>query len=107
MKNNNMLILNTLKNQLELLKLPFILENFEEITNNSASKSNSHLEFLAKLIEGEAIFKQKRSTDRKIKQAKFPIFKTLDEYDFTFPKKVNEAQIRHFFHLNFISKKKI
>ncbi len=102
---NNTLILSALKNQLELLKLPFVSDNFEDMASKAASKKTSYLEFLSKLIEGEAILKQQRSTDRKIKQAKFPIFKTLDEYDFTFPKKINEAQIKHFFHLNFISKK--
>ncbi len=106
MKNNkNILISDTLRNQLELLRLPFMLENFEDIASKAASGKSSHLEFLAKLIEGESVSKQDRSTERKIKQAKFPVLKTLAEFDFTFPKKINETQIKHFFHLNFINDK--
>ncbi len=106
MKNNkNILISDTLRNQLELLRLPFMLENFEDIANKAASGKSSHLEFLAKLVEGESVSKQDRSTERKIKQAKFPVLKTLAEFDFSFPKKINETQIKHFFHLNFINDK--
>jgi DNA replication protein DnaC len=105
MKKNNDIILDTLKYQLKILKLPYILENFEEISKKSATEKSTHLEFLIKLIEGEAVFKQKRTIERKINHAKFPVIKTLDEYDFTFPKKINEPQIRHFFYLKFIDQK--
>ena len=82
-----------------------MVENFEDIANKAAYGKHSHLEFLEKLVEGESLSKQDRSTERKIKQAKFPVLKTLSEFDFTFPKKINETQVKHFFHLNFINER--
>ncbi|HBR71197.1 MAG TPA: ATP-binding protein [Candidatus Moranbacteria bacterium] len=105
MKDNKSFSKDILKNQLELLKLPFCLEHFEDISNQAAKNQLSHLDFLAQLIEGETVCKQKRSIERKINQSKFPFIKSLSDYDFTFPKKINEAQVKHVFHLDFIRQK--
>ena len=62
-----------LRRQLELLKLGFILEHFEELAGKAGAEQWSHVEFLVRLIEGEAALRQDRARQRCIKQARFPV----------------------------------
>jgi len=94
-----------LRRQLQLLKLPFALEHFEELAGKAAADQWSHVEFLARLIEGEAALRQDRACQRRIKNARFPVLKTLEQFDFTWPTKINRPQIQNLFRLKFIEDK--
>ena len=94
-----------LRRQLELLKLPFILEHFEELARQAGTEQWSHVEFLARLIEGEAALRQDRARQRRIRQARFPVLKTLEQFDFTWPAKINRPAIQNLFRLKFIEDK--
>jgi DNA replication protein DnaC len=91
-----------LHRQLQLLKLPFILEHFEELARQAGAEQWSHVEFLARLIEGEAALRQDRARQRRIRQARFPVLKTLEQFDFTWPAKINRPAIQNLFRLKFI-----
>lgn len=91
-----------LRRQLELLKLPFILEHFEELARKAGSEQWSHVEFLARLVEGEAAGCQDRARQRRVKQARFPVLKTFEQFDFTWPTKINRPAIQNLFRLKFI-----
>jgi DNA replication protein DnaC len=94
-----------LRRQLQLLKLPFLLEHFEELAGKAAQDQWSHVEFLARLIEGEAALRQDRACRRRIKNARFPVLKTLEQFDFTWPTKINRPAIQNLFRLKFIEDK--
>ena len=94
-----------LRRQLQLLKLPFLLEHFEELAGKAAADQWSHVEFLARLIEGEAALRQDRACQRRIKNARFPVLKTLEQFDFTWPTKINRPAIQNLFRLKFIEDK--
>ena len=63
------------------------------------------MEFLARLVEGEAALRQDRSCQRRIQQARFPVLKTLEQFDFTWPAKINRPQVQNLFRLKFIEDK--
>ena len=94
-----------LRRQLQLLKLPFLLEHFEELDRQAGSEQWSHVEYLARLIDGEAVLYQDRACQRRIKQACFPLIKTLQQFDFTWPTKINRLQVQNLFRLKFIEDK--
>jgi DNA replication protein DnaC len=94
-----------LRRQLELLKLPYMLEHFEELAGQAGAQQWSHVEFLARLIEGEAVLRQDRARQRRTKQAHFPVLKTLEQFDFTWPTKINRLQVQNLFRLKFIEDK--
>lgn len=94
-----------LRRQLQLLKLPFMLEHFEEFAGKAGAEQWSHLEFLARLIEGEAAGHRDRACRRRIKNARFPVLKTLEQFDFTWPTKINRLQVQNLFRLKFIEDK--
>lgn len=94
-----------LRGQLQLLKLPFILEQFEPQAQKAATDQWSHVEFLARLIEGEANLRQDRACQRRIENARFPVLKTLEQFEFTWPTKINRQAIQNLFRLKFIEDK--
>jgi len=87
------------------LKLPWIRENHDALAAEAAGKQWSHVEFLERLIDGEANLRMVHATERRIKAARFPVIKTLEEFDWTWPKKINRLQVQNLFRLQFIEQK--
>lgn len=87
---------------LKYLKLPFITEHYAEVASRAAKEEWSHLKLLRTLIEGEAEFRRDKATQRRIRQARFPVIKTLDGFIWTWPKKINKMQVQNLFKLNFV-----
>lgn len=54
----------------------------------------SYLEFLNNLIEDELSVRKDRLLNRRLKQAKFPYLKTIDEFDFAFNPSINKQQLK-------------
>jgi DNA replication protein DnaC len=104
-KKNAQRTLNKLPRQLSYLKLQFMQEHVEDLVRQAAAGGWSHLEFLGHLVEGEAALRQDRARTRRIQQARFPVLKTLDQFDFTWPAKINRLQVRNLFRLKFIEDK--
>jgi DNA replication protein DnaC len=83
----------TLDNHLDYLKLPYLKENCRPFAAEGNSNHWTHLDYLARLIEGEAAARQNRAIVRRIKDARFPVVKTLDTFRWDWPKKINRLQI--------------
>lgn len=94
-----------LHRQLAYLNLPFMRENVEELARRAAQGQWSHVDFLARLVEGEAALHQDRARQRRVQQARFPVLKTLEQFDFTWPAKINRPQVQNLFRLKFIEDK--
>jgi len=97
--------MDSLEKHLKYLKLPFIAEHYNEITGRAAKQEWSHIKLIQSLMEGEAEFRKDRATDRRIKQARFPVLKTLDGFVWTWPKKINRMQVQNLFKLDFVKSK--
>ena len=94
-----------LRAQLVSLKLPHLLEHFESLGQQAGAEAWPHVEYLARLIEGEAQQRENRSIQRRVALARFPVLKTLDQFDWGWPKKINRPQIQNLFRLRFIEDK--
>ena len=94
-----------LKELLDRLKLPYMAQNYEEEARMAAQKNLSHEAFLQGLAEKEIAGKRDRLVRTRIKQARFPVIKTLESFQFQFPKKINKSRILRLFDLDFIEKK--
>jgi DNA replication protein DnaC len=89
--------------QLQRLHLQYIQSNYRTLARKSAEQQLSHLDYLAQLIEGEFTTREMRSIERRIKNARFPVRKTLDDFQWSWPKKINRLQIQNLFRLDFIA----
>ena len=85
------------------LKLAYIAEHYGERAKQAASKQCSHVEYLGELVEGEAHLRRDRATQNRIRMARFPVIKTLDQFRWDWPSQINRAQVQHHFTLNFLS----
>ncbi len=94
----------TFEARLKYLKLAHLARHHEELTREAARRRWSHAEFLRQLIEAEAQERQQHALVRRIKAARFPVKKTLDQFQWDWPK-VNEAHVRHLFELRFVSER--
>jgi DNA replication protein DnaC len=92
-----------LAQQLRDLKLAFIAEHHEDFAKEAAHKQTSHLEYLGELVQGEARLRRDRATHNRIRQARFPVIKTLDQFRWDWPHQINQAQVKHHFTLSFLS----
>jgi DNA replication protein DnaC len=88
--------------QLQRLHLLYIQSNYQTLAHKAAEQQRSYLDYLAQLVEGEFITREMRSIERRIKNARFPVRKTLDEFQWSWPKKINRLQVQNLFRLDFI-----
>ena len=91
-----------LEHHLDYLKLSFIREHLDDFAKLAAEQHWDPIPFLAKLIEGEAQRRQDRSIERRVRLARFPVRKSLEQFQWNWPKKINRAQIQNLFRLAFL-----
>ena len=94
--------LDALNAHLDYLKLSFIREHYPELARDAAQEQCDPITFLDRLIEGEAHRRQDRSIERRVRLARFPVRKTLDQFQWNWPKKLNRLQVQNLFRLQFI-----
>lgn len=94
-----------LKHYLKKLKLPTILREYKSIADHCAKDNIGYSEFLLRLFERESLDREKRAAERRIKNAKFPVLKTLDTFDFSLQTSVNQKLIRELMTGEYIDKK--
>lgn len=94
-----------LNRRLDTLRLPFLKEHCQPLAVTAAKRSLTHLDYLGQLIEGEAALHNDRSVARRIKAARFPVIKTLDGFQWDWPKKINRLEIQDLFRLQFVHDK--
>jgi len=91
--------------RLEYLRLRFINDNYQKLAEESAKQNWSHLQYLEQLIQGETDLRWDNAMNRRIKAARFPVIKTMDQFQWNWPKNLNKEQIQYHLRLNFISQK--
>ena len=94
--------MNDITDLLSYLKLPYIREHYEPIAQIAERKQWTHVHYLSELIKEESNLKKDRTIQRRIRMARFPVVKTLDQFNWSWPKKINKPQIQNMFRLKFI-----
>ena len=80
-------------------------EECEKIAAQCAKDNVDHLAFLLRLCELELIGREKRATDRRLKAAKFPIYKTLEDFDFKAQPSINRVLVSELMRCEYIEKR--
>jgi DNA replication protein DnaC len=97
--------LSAIEHHLAYLKLSFIAEQYADLAKHAAHKAWSHVDYLAKLLEGEADVRRDRATKSRIRLARFPVIKTLEQFRWDWPTRINRLQVQNHFRLAFIQDK--
>ena len=91
-----------LDRDLDQLRLPEIAKRYQEILDDAARKGSSMLEVLAILIGVERTARDQRALERRLREARLPLRKTLAEYNFQFTKRISKTAIVRLFDCDFI-----
>jgi len=83
-----------LKHHLEKLRLPTVRREWEGVATSCAKDGRDYGDFLLQLTERELIEREQRAAQRRIKSAKFPVIKNLEDFDFGAQASINETLIR-------------
>ena len=94
---------NTLLNQqLDQLKLPDIKAHYAELAQQAAQQSWDHIQYLTRLIDGQYQQRRQHAVEARVKAARFPVIKTLEQFQWDWPKSINRLQVQTLFRLQFI-----
>jgi DNA replication protein DnaC len=94
-----------LEEQLKMLRLPSFLNSYQRVAQESARGNRSYTEFLAILAEEEVNQRTENAIQRRIKNAKFAVIKTLDTFAFEAQPSLNKKEIIQLCECHFIADK--
>lgn len=94
-----------LQEQLQAMRLSYLHEQYAALAAEAAQKHWTHVDYLARLIDGESQTRHQRAVQRRIVAARFPTIKLLEDFQWSWPKKINRAQIQNLFRLAFVPDK--
>ena len=94
-----------LRHHLKALRLPTISAEAEKVAAQAASDNVDHLTYLLQLTELELLERERRAAERRLKAAKFPTMKTLEDFDFTARPSVNKMLVAELARCEFIDKR--
>jgi len=81
------------KHHLKTLRLPTMTAECEKVAVRVAQSNQDHLSYLLQLCELELIERERKSAERRLKAARFPTHKALDEFDFTARPSLNKPLV--------------
>jgi len=82
-----------LAHHLKALKLPTFLREHDKLARQCAAEGVDHTRYLLRLAELELIERERRMVERRIKEARFPVVKSLDSFDFLALPSLNKALV--------------
>jgi DNA replication protein DnaC len=75
------------------LKMPGLARSFESLARQAREEHWSHEEFLHEVLSAEASSRRESAVRQRLREARFPELKTLEEFDFELAEGVDAAQI--------------
>ena len=94
-----------LEHHLKTLRLPTILNEYDKVARQCAAEQVDYPRYLLRLTELELLDRDRRAIERRIRQAKFPVVKSLDSFDFLAIPSLNKPLVLELARCEFLSRK--
>src|SRR3981081_1032446 len=94
-----------LDHHLKTLRLPTFLREYDKVAQQCAAEGVDFPRYLLRLTELELLDRERRATERRIRQAKFEVVKSLDSFDFLAIPSLNKALVLELARCEFIERK--
>jgi DNA replication protein DnaC len=98
--------MNTIKTKLREFKLAGIYNSIEERLSYAKERKVSYDEFLEIILEDETNNRRDNSYKKRYAKAKFPNYKTIEDFDFAFQPSINKKEINDISTCSFIKEKR-
>ena len=92
-----------IKDDLGYLQLTRAAEVFAPLADEAKAHEWTHIEFLARLLDEEAAHTRNRRLAARLRYAKFPFHKTIDDFDFEFQPTIDRKLVEDLATLRFIT----
>jgi DNA replication protein DnaC len=83
----------TIRQQCKVLRMPTIAAQCAQVAEQAVRERRTHLGYLEALLQAELEERDQRLIERRIREARLPRMKTLDEFDFVRNPQVSAQQI--------------
>ena len=94
-----------LAHHLKQLKLPTMLREYDKVAAQCAAEKIDHPRYLLRLVELELIERERRTVERRIREARFPATKSLDSFDFAAIPSVNKMLVLELTRCEFVTRR--
>lgn len=94
-----------LSHHLKALRLPVFLREYQKVAAQCAKETHDAARFLLELCERELIEREKKGTERRVREAGFPVLKTLEGFDFTAIPSLNKPLVMELTRCEYVSKR--
>ena len=94
-----------LKHQLTALHLPTVKAECEQLARECATENIDYLGFLLRLCERELAGRERRAYERRLRAARLPQLKSLDEFDFTAQPSLKRPLVLELLRCEFIDRR--
>lgn len=96
----------TLYDELAELRLHYLSQNLDSFVHQAESSKAGPREMLARMVELELVERSRRSTDRRLKEAKLGRFQPLQDFDWGWPEEIDRTAIEALFSPEFLADRK-
>jgi DNA replication protein DnaC len=86
----------------QALKAPRIRESAAPLAARARAENWTHEEYLARVLEEEVLARETSGSRQRVKSARLPSIKTLDDFDFSFQRSVRKQVVLHLAQLDFL-----
>ena len=94
-----------LAHHLKALKMPTMLAESEKVAARCGRDNADHLSFLLQLCELELLERDRKAAERRLKAARFPTHKSLEDFDFKAQSSINRPLVSELLRGEYIDKK--
>jgi len=90
---------------LKRLRLPVVAQNFTRLAEEAAADNQTFQDYLFALLEGEVIQRDEHAQKLRLLRARFPVIKTLDNFEFNVIPSVNKVLVLELSRGTFIDRR--
>ncbi len=94
-----------LEHHLKQLRLPTFLREYDKVARQCAADSVDYPRYLLRMTELELLDRERRATERRIQQARFPVVKSLDSFYFLALPSLNKALVLELARCEFLQRR--
>lgn len=94
-----------LEHHLKALKLPTMLREHASLAASCTKDRADYATYLLRLAERELLDRERRSAERRIQAAHFPVLKSMDTFDFKAQTSLNESLVRELLAGDYIARR--
>ncbi|MBW8073549.1 MAG: ATP-binding protein [Ferrovum sp.] len=98
-----MIMTDLLDTHLDTLRLLYTRQHYDSLAKTAGERQWSCVDYLANLITGEIEERNTRAIQRRVSAARFPVIKSLEDFQWSWPKTLDREKVQSLFRFGFLT----